>query len=175
MFSPQLRHPTVDDGTRGITLGARLLRFQRYDVRHWVEGDQSLAVEVTWTGELHTDAGHLKKDQVFKAEGFWLPVSGRQNSPTAALGLLRPLVAILRMAAAHSLRPGCQLKVPSSETGGAPKKTPSFLYKKKPMPSPPKLSHAVSNRLRGTLEKVSREELDRYRKKLTPPELACLS
>ncbi len=38
------------------------------------------------------------------------------------------------------------------------------------MPSHPKLSPAVTDCLRGALEKVRREELDRYRRKLTPEE-----
>ncbi len=38
------------------------------------------------------------------------------------------------------------------------------------MPSHPKLSPVVTNRLHGALEKVRREELDRYRRKLTPEE-----
>jgi glutamyl-tRNA reductase len=38
------------------------------------------------------------------------------------------------------------------------------------MPSHPTLSPAVANRLHGALEKVRREELDRYRRKLTPEE-----
>ena len=38
------------------------------------------------------------------------------------------------------------------------------------MPSQSKLSPVVASRLRGALEKVRHEELDRYRKKLTPDE-----
>jgi hypothetical protein len=44
---------------------------QRYKIRHWAEGGESLAVAVTWTGELRTNAGHLRKDKAFKAKvGF---------------------------------------------------------------------------------------------------------
>ena len=56
---------------KGIALGCQLLKLQRYDIRHWIEGYESLAVEVTWTGELGTDAGRLKNGQSPKAEvGF---------------------------------------------------------------------------------------------------------
>ncbi len=68
LLSPRLRQRSVDDGMKGIALSGQLLKFQRYDVRHWVEGGETLAVEVTWTGELRIDAGRLKKDQALKAE-----------------------------------------------------------------------------------------------------------
>ena len=69
----QIEYPSLVDprvGRRGLDgmitaseLGAGLLAFQRYDVRRWIESEETVVCQAEWHAELAKDAGPLREGQ----------------------------------------------------------------------------------------------------------------
>jgi len=69
----QIEYPSLVDlrvGRRGLDgmiaaseLGAGMLAFQRYDVRRWIESEDTIVCQAEWHAELAKDAGPLRRGQ----------------------------------------------------------------------------------------------------------------
>jgi ketosteroid isomerase-like protein len=69
----QIEYPSLVDprvGRRGLDgmiaaseLGAGMLTFQRYDVRRWIESEETVVCQAEWHAELAKDAGPLREGQ----------------------------------------------------------------------------------------------------------------
>ena len=69
----QIEYPSLVDprvGRRGLEgmiaaseLGAGMLAFQRYDVRRWIENENTVVCQAEWHAELAKDAGPLRQGQ----------------------------------------------------------------------------------------------------------------
>jgi ketosteroid isomerase-like protein len=69
----QIEYPSLVDprvGRRGLDgmiaaseLGAGMLAFQRYDVRRWIESEETVVCQAEWDAELAKDAGPLREGQ----------------------------------------------------------------------------------------------------------------
>ena len=67
LMIPKVRHRTFKNLMEGAEAGKKMLAWQKFEPIHFFETDTAVIAEYTWTGELKTKAGGLKKGQVLTA------------------------------------------------------------------------------------------------------------
>jgi hypothetical protein len=63
LVDPRVGRRDLDSMITASELGAGMLAFQRYDVRRWIESEDTVLCQAEWHAELAKDAGTLREGQ----------------------------------------------------------------------------------------------------------------
>ncbi|CAM6120200.1 unnamed protein product [Calypogeia fissa] len=67
LLSPMTRNRSTEEGMKGISMGRRFLKFQKFSIQKVFEAENAVTVEMIWSGEILANIGPLKADQALSA------------------------------------------------------------------------------------------------------------